>query len=221
MYFSLNVVSTLIVLLASLSNDVIMAQIALLAFLACRFNHKETRLVDVCNIALYTQIFMPDLAQHIEIYAWPSLRAARPVHRFTVLCSTVSYTCTAAATVYHSKRLLQSEDVLILCWVTKFAMTFKWQIGRICLRSTAVVLVCRSGTKWAHISCALWIPEVTIDCPDKMEPITNISQIPVSFHTITALYLFPSCQYICISESTSKQFVSNLYRFYLITKNKR
>jgi len=39
----------------------------------------------------------------------------------------------------------------------------------------------RSGTKWAHISCALWIPEVTIDCPDKMEPITNISQIPVSF----------------------------------------
>ena len=44
-----------------------------------------------------------------------------------------------------------------------------------------VMFLCRSGTKWAHISCALWIPEVTIDCPDKMEPITNISQIPVSF----------------------------------------
>jgi len=44
-----------------------------------------------------------------------------------------------------------------------------------------LVFLCRSGTKWAHISCALWIPEVTIDCPDKMEPITNISQIPVSF----------------------------------------
>ena len=44
-----------------------------------------------------------------------------------------------------------------------------------------MMFLCRSGTKWAHISCALWIPEVTIDCPDKMEPITNISQIPVSF----------------------------------------
>ena len=38
----------------------------------------------------------------------------------------------------------------------------------------------RSGTKWAHVSCALWIPEVSIGCAEKMEPITKISHIPVS-----------------------------------------
>ena len=38
----------------------------------------------------------------------------------------------------------------------------------------------RSGTKWAHVSCALWIPEVSIGCVERMEPITKISQIPVS-----------------------------------------
>lgn len=39
----------------------------------------------------------------------------------------------------------------------------------------------RSGSEWAHISCALWIPEVHIGCPEKMEPINNITQIPVSY----------------------------------------
>lgn len=34
--------------------------------------------------------------------------------------------------------------------------------------------------KWAHVSCSLWIPEVSIGCVEKMEPITKISQIPVS-----------------------------------------
>ncbi|XP_018107504.1 E3 ubiquitin-protein ligase Jade-2 isoform X2 [Xenopus laevis] len=38
----------------------------------------------------------------------------------------------------------------------------------------------RSGTKWVHVSCALWIPEVSIGCPEKMEPITKISHIPPS-----------------------------------------
>lgn len=38
----------------------------------------------------------------------------------------------------------------------------------------------RSGTKWAHVSCALWIPEVSIGVPEKMEPICKISSIPVS-----------------------------------------
>ena len=38
----------------------------------------------------------------------------------------------------------------------------------------------RSGQKWAHVSCALWIPEVSIGCVEKMEPITKISSIPVS-----------------------------------------
>ncbi|XP_044746979.1 PHD finger protein rhinoceros [Coccinella septempunctata] len=38
----------------------------------------------------------------------------------------------------------------------------------------------RSGQKWAHVSCALWIPEVSIGCVEKMEPITKISSIPAS-----------------------------------------
>lgn len=38
----------------------------------------------------------------------------------------------------------------------------------------------RSGQKWAHVSCALWIPEVSIGSVDRMEPITKISSIPAS-----------------------------------------
>lgn len=38
----------------------------------------------------------------------------------------------------------------------------------------------RSGHKWAHVSCALWIPEVSIGSVERMEPITKISAIPVS-----------------------------------------
>ena len=38
----------------------------------------------------------------------------------------------------------------------------------------------RTGHKWAHVSCALWIPEVSIGDVEKMEPITKISCIPVS-----------------------------------------
>ncbi|KAI4503528.1 hypothetical protein M0802_000931 [Mischocyttarus mexicanus] len=38
----------------------------------------------------------------------------------------------------------------------------------------------RSGQKWAHVSCALWIPEVSIGCVERMEPITKISSIPPS-----------------------------------------
>lgn len=38
----------------------------------------------------------------------------------------------------------------------------------------------RTGTKWAHVSCALWIPEVSIACPERMEPITKVSHIPPS-----------------------------------------
>nr|XP_023014025.1 PHD finger protein rhinoceros [Leptinotarsa decemlineata] len=38
----------------------------------------------------------------------------------------------------------------------------------------------RTGQKWAHVSCALWIPEVSIGCVEKMEPITKVSSIPQS-----------------------------------------
>ena len=42
----------------------------------------------------------------------------------------------------------------------------------------------KSGQKWAHVSCALWIPEVNIGCVEKMEPITKISSIPVSYTSL-------------------------------------
>ena len=32
--------------------------------------------------------------------------------------------------------------------------------------------------KWAHVCCALWIPEVSFECVDQMEPITKVKQIP-------------------------------------------
>jgi protein Jade-1 len=38
----------------------------------------------------------------------------------------------------------------------------------------------RSGHKWAHVACAIWILEVSFGSVEKMEPITKISSIPVS-----------------------------------------
>ena len=52
--------------------------------------------------------------------------------------------------------------------------------------------IVRSGSKWAHVSCALWIPEVNIGCPEKMEPINKISNIPVS----TQNYMQNKCENI-------------------------
>jgi len=55
----------------------------------------------------------------------------------------------------------------------------------------------RSGQKWAHVSCALWIPEVSIGCVERMEPITKISSIPVSLSWVafssTCLRLISFC----------------------------
>jgi len=45
----------------------------------------------------------------------------------------------------------------------------------------------RSGHKWAHVACAIWIPEVSIGSVEKMEPITKISAIPVSTETISLM----------------------------------
>ncbi|CAH1777727.1 unnamed protein product [Owenia fusiformis] len=50
----------------------------------------------------------------------------------------------------------------------------------LCPRKGGAMKSTKSGTKWAHVSCALWIPEVSIGCVEKMEPITKISQIPAS-----------------------------------------
>jgi len=50
----------------------------------------------------------------------------------------------------------------------------------LCPNKNGAMKCTRSGHKWAHVSCALWIPEVSIGCVEKMEPITKISSIPVS-----------------------------------------
>lgn len=59
----------------------------------------------------------------------------------------------------------------------------------------------RSGTKWVHVSCALWIPEVSIGCPEKMEPITKISHIPASRWALSCS-LCKECTGTCIQCST-------------------
>lgn len=67
----------------------------------------------------------------------------------------------------------------------------------------------RSGQKWAHVSCALWIPEVSIGCVERMEPITKISSIPVMI-----LLLLRSFTLFIISLLYYKyyQFISMLIR---------
>lgn len=50
----------------------------------------------------------------------------------------------------------------------------------LCPKSGGAMKATRTGTKWAHVSCALWIPEVSIACPERMEPITKVSHIPAS-----------------------------------------
>ncbi|XP_053563716.1 protein Jade-3 [Bombina bombina] len=50
----------------------------------------------------------------------------------------------------------------------------------LCPKRGGAMKATRTGTKWAHVSCALWIPEVSIACPERMEPITKVSHIPPS-----------------------------------------
>ncbi|XP_068455862.1 protein Jade-1 isoform X3 [Clinocottus analis] len=51
---------------------------------------------------------------------------------------------------------------------------------QLCPKRGGAMKPTRSGTKWVHVSCALWIPEVSIGNPEKMEPVTNVSHIPPS-----------------------------------------
>ncbi|KAJ7988824.1 hypothetical protein DPEC_G00313200 [Dallia pectoralis] len=55
----------------------------------------------------------------------------------------------------------------------------------LCPKKGGAMKPTRSGTKWVHVSCALWIPEVSIGNPEKMEPITNMSQIPSNRWALT------------------------------------
>ncbi|XP_076315906.1 uncharacterized protein LOC143228548 [Tachypleus tridentatus] len=47
----------------------------------------------------------------------------------------------------------------------------------LCPNKGGAMKTTKSGRKWAHVSCALWIPEVSIGNVDKMEPIIKISDI--------------------------------------------
>lgn len=51
---------------------------------------------------------------------------------------------------------------------------------QLCPNQGGALKATRGGSTWAHVACALWIPEVSIGCVEKMEPITKISSIPVS-----------------------------------------
>ncbi|XP_061750988.1 protein Jade-1 isoform X2 [Nerophis ophidion] len=62
-----------------------------------------------------------------------------------------------------------------LCRICALGITPKCQL---CPKKGGAMKPTRSGTKWVHVSCALWIPEVSIGNPEKMEPITNVSHIP-------------------------------------------
>lgn len=45
---------------------------------------------------------------------------------------------------------------------------------------TLLTFLSRNNKGWAHVSCALWIPEVGFGNVSKMEPINRIENIPVS-----------------------------------------
>ncbi|XP_053290708.1 protein Jade-1 isoform X2 [Pleuronectes platessa] len=62
-----------------------------------------------------------------------------------------------------------------LCRICALGIMPKCQL---CPKKGGAMKPTRSGTKWVHVSCALWIPEVSIGNPEKMEPITNVSHIP-------------------------------------------
>ncbi|XP_034418678.1 protein Jade-1 isoform X1 [Cyclopterus lumpus] len=62
-----------------------------------------------------------------------------------------------------------------LCRICALGIRPKCQL---CPKKGGAMKPTRSGTKWVHVSCALWIPEVNIGNPEKMEPITNVSHIP-------------------------------------------
>jgi len=47
------------------------------------------------------------------------------------------------------------------------------------------------GSKWVHLTCALWIPEIGIGNIEKMEPITKLDEVSVSIlPQDPPLYLF-------------------------------
>lgn len=64
-----------------------------------------------------------------------------------------------------------------LCRTCSLNITPKCEL---CPNKGGAMKATKSGKLWAHVSCALWIPEVSIGCVEKMEPITKIQCIPSS-----------------------------------------
>ena len=64
-----------------------------------------------------------------------------------------------------------------LCKTCELGITPKCEL---CPNKGGAMKATKTGKMWAHVSCALWIPEVSIGCVEKMEPITKISSIPSS-----------------------------------------
>ena len=60
-----------------------------------------------------------------------------------------------------------------LCRTCNLNITPKCEL---CPSKGGAMKATKSGKLWAHVSCALWIPEVSIGCVEKMEPITKISR---------------------------------------------
>ncbi|XP_048834170.1 protein Jade-3-like isoform X2 [Brienomyrus brachyistius] len=66
------------------------------------------------------------------------------------------------------------------CWLCRTCVLGIDPQCMLCPNKGGAMKATRAGTKWAHVSCALWIPEVSIACPERMEPITKVSHIPPS-----------------------------------------
>ncbi len=49
----------------------------------------------------------------------------------------------------------------------------------LCPNNGGAMKCSRNLRNWCHVSCALWIPEVSFGDADKMEPIINLNKIPV------------------------------------------
>ena len=71
-----------------------------------------------------------------------------------------------------------------LCRTCNLNITPKCEL---CPSKGGAMKATKSGKLWAHVSCALWIPEVSIGCVEKMEPITKISR-----------YVFTEYFYTCL-----------------------
>ncbi|XP_048855299.1 protein Jade-3 [Brienomyrus brachyistius] len=66
------------------------------------------------------------------------------------------------------------------CWLCRTCVLGIDPQCVLCPKKGGAMKATRASTRWAHVSCALWIPEVSIACPERMEPITKVSHIPPS-----------------------------------------